>query len=72
MQHGPVDTDEFTCRIVTYAEELASIYICYSTGDRLNAHLSCCITSPYGQCVSVLAVESLVQYQVTLCIKLSL
>ena len=26
---------EFTCRIVTYAEELVSIYICYSTGECL-------------------------------------
>ena len=42
---------EFTCRIVTYAEELVSIYICYSTGEWFNTPLSVFITSTPGQCV---------------------
>ena len=41
--------DEFACRIVTYAEELASIHICYSTGDWFNTPLSGFITSTCGQ-----------------------
>ena len=41
------------------------VYICYSTGEWFNTPLSNFITSTYGQCV--LALESLVQYQVTFC-----
>ena len=37
--------NEFICRIVTYTEELTSIYICYSTGDWFNTPLSGLITS---------------------------
>ena len=44
----------FTCRIVTYAEELASAYICYATGNWFNTPLSGYITSMYGTvCVCV-------------------
>ena len=32
-QDGVVWCDRFTCKIVTYAKELTSVYICYSTGD---------------------------------------
>ena len=39
----------FTCRIVTYVEELVSVYICYSTGDWFNTPLSGFITSTYSQ-----------------------
>ena len=27
------EDDRFTCRIVTFAKELTSVYICYSTGE---------------------------------------
>ena len=47
------EDDEFTCRIVTHTEELASIYIyiCYSTGELFNTPLSAFITSTCGQSV---------------------
>ena len=34
---------------ITYAKELTSIYICYSTGDWFNTSLSGFITSTCGQ-----------------------
>ena len=44
-----IPPDESTCRIVTYLEELASIYISYSTGDWFNTPLFGCILSTYVQ-----------------------
>ena len=46
---GMDDLCEFTCRIVTCAEELVSIYIYYSTRECFNTFLSGFITSTYGQ-----------------------
>ena len=43
--------DEFTCRIVTYAEELGSIYFWYSIGDWFNTPMSGFITSTCVQYV---------------------
>ena len=43
------EDDWFNCRIVTYAEELVSIYICYSTGGWFSTPLSGVITSTYGK-----------------------
>ena len=40
--------DRFTCRIVTYAEVLVSVYICYSTGEWFNTPLPGFIMSTYG------------------------
>ena len=40
-----VSCDEFSCIIVTYAEELASIYICHSSGNWFNTPLFGFITS---------------------------